>query len=150
MKKIKLLAVTSKGGHSVQLSRLFPAFNGMDITVLSTSNENPFPKEAITYKYIDDCNKDQIINTMKCFFQICKIVFKEKPAVIISTGAAPGVLAFIAGKIIGSKLVWIDSIANANSLSLSGKIANKMTSYCYTQWPDLVRDKGPKYIGSVI
>jgi len=75
------------------------------------------------------------------FFQLLRIVRKEKPDAIITTGAAPGLMCLLAGKILGKKTIWIDSIANVQHLSASGRIAAKFATRVYTQWKDLATDK---------
>ena len=60
-----------------------------------------------------------------------------RPGVIITTGAAPGLMGIIIGRIFGAKTIWIDSIANVEKLSLSGRIAVKIADRVYTQWSHL-------------
>ena len=51
-----------------------------------------------------------------------KILLKEKPQVIISTGAHSCVPFFYIGKLLGIKLIYIESYAKVNSSSLTYKI----------------------------
>jgi hypothetical protein len=73
-----------------------------------------------------------------------------RPKLIVSTGAAPGFFALMFGKLTNSKTVWIDSIANAEQLSLSGKKVRKYADVWLTQWPNVQEPDGPTYVGSVI
>lgn len=148
MKKILLIA--SKGGHAVQIARLYPSFTGHEITFISTYKKNPFPDKFTHYRYVIDSNFDEKINVLSSFWQLFFLIASLRPEVIVTTGAAPGLVGFIVGKLFCKKLIWIDSIANANELSLAGKIANSMTHHCYTQWKHLAKKNGPRYIGSVI
>jgi len=75
------------------------------------------------------------------FFQAIKIFRKEKPNAVITTGAAPGLITLFAAKLFGIKTFWIDSVANVQCLSLSGRIASKFVTQTYTQWSDLATDK---------
>jgi hypothetical protein len=43
----------------------------------------------------------------------------------------------------------VDSIANAEELSLSGRKVRRFADLWLTQWPDLVREGGPEYAGAV-
>jgi UDP-N-acetylglucosamine:LPS N-acetylglucosamine transferase len=61
--------------------------------------------------------------------------------VIVTTGAAPGLFGIFIGKVLGVKTIWIDSIANVEKLSLSGKIASRMADRVYTQWEHLATPK---------
>jgi hypothetical protein len=46
--------------------------------------------------------------------------------------------------------MWIDSIANAQQLSTSGKLAGKFADVWLTQWPSVAKDHGPYYWGAVL
>ena len=81
------------------------------------------------------------MQVLKMAVQVFKILRREKPDVVISTGAAPGLLGIIAGRSVGAKTVWIDSIANVERLSLSGKLAARVANRTYTQWPHLATEK---------
>jgi UDP-N-acetylglucosamine:LPS N-acetylglucosamine transferase len=85
------------------------------------------------------------------FAQLLFIVLKFRPSTIVTTGAAPGVFAVRLGKLLGARTVWIDSIANSEELSLSGRLVRKHVDLCLTQWPHLT-DAYPdvQCFGSVI
>ena len=46
--------------------------------------------------------------------------------------------------------LWIDSLANGEELSMSGRRAAKHADLWLTQWPELAEDGGPEYAGSVL
>ena len=71
------------------------------------------------------------------FFRVLAILRRERPAAVLTTGAAPGLMCVLAGWLLGCKTIWVDSIANAGRLSASGRIARRVASRVYTQWPDL-------------
>jgi UDP-N-acetylglucosamine:LPS N-acetylglucosamine transferase len=145
-----ILAVASNGGHLVQLMRLFPAFDGNVLSLISTSNEAP-KNDAVNHYYcVTDSNFDQKLRLIKTAFETMILVVKLRPDVIISTGAAPGLFCIIWGKVLRKKVIWIDSIANTEKLSMAGRVALKVTTHCYTQWPLVSKPHGPHYIGSVV
>ena len=81
--------------------------------------------------------------------QIGRVIVRERPQVVVSTGAAPGYLALRLAKALGARTVWIDSVANVDELSLSGRLASEKADLCLTQWPHLA--SGPvSYQGSVL
>ena len=75
---------------------------------------------------------------------------REMPDIVITTGAAPGYFGVRIGKWLGARVVWIDSVANAEELSMSGQKAGAFSDLWLTQWPHLAGDGGPKYIGNVL
>jgi len=82
--------------------------------------------------------------------QILRVLLRVKPHVVITTGAAPGYFAIRFGKLLGARTIWVDSIANVEELSLSGKKAGRYADLWLTQWPHLARPGGPYYYGSVL
>jgi UDP-N-acetylglucosamine:LPS N-acetylglucosamine transferase len=78
------------------------------------------------------------------------ILLRERPDVIISTGAAPGYFALRLGKWFGARTIWVDSIANVEKLSLSGQRVGKYADLWLTQWPHLARPEGPYFMGGVL
>ena len=138
---MKILAIASAGGHWVQLLRLRPAFEGHELIFVSTKKSFKDTVKGYRFHSIPDAsrwNKLRLLYSLACVF---KIVMLAKPNIIITTGAAPGLMGIIAGKIIGAKTVWIDSIANVENLSMSGRIATSIADKSYTQWPDLSTSK---------
>jgi exopolysaccharide biosynthesis glucuronosyltransferase PssD len=117
---------------------------------VSTSETPPSDDYIDQYYSVSDSNFQQKFRLIVTAIEVFVLFVKVRPQVIVSTGAAPGLFAVFFGVLFRRKAVWIDSIANADRLSLAGRVALKLTPYCYTQWPHLVTSKGPQYIGAVI
>ncbi|HAO08236.1 MAG TPA: oligosaccharide biosynthesis protein Alg14 [Chryseobacterium sp.] len=145
---MKILAVASVGGHWVQLLRLMPLFNQHETVFVSTREDFKNMVDQEFYS-ISDFNRSNMQGLVKAFSTIRKILKTEKPDVVITTGAAPGLLVLFLAKLRGIKTIWLDSIANVEELSLSGKLASKFCSRVYTQWPDLATEK-IIYAGNVL
>jgi len=140
-KKIKILAIASVGGHWVQLLRLRPAFEDSEVVFVSTRPSFATMVEGNKFYSVTDASRWNKFKLVVSFFEIFRIIRKERPGVIVTTGAAPGLLGIFAGKVLGCKTVWVDSIANVEKLSMSGKIAAKVAGRVYTQWEDLAGGK---------
>ena len=107
--------------------------------------------EKGTVYVVGECNRCYPFRVVQVFFRCARIIFREHPNVIVSTGAAPGLLACLLGKLIGTKVVWIDSIANVEKLSFSGRLVRPIADLCLVQWPDLAdKYRGVEYVGAVI
>ena len=149
MKK-RILAVASSGGHWTQLLRLMPVFEGHEVTFVSTNTGGRQEVEGFDYYCVTNATRKSKINFVVMFFEWLKIVGKTNPHVIVTTGSAPGMMALAVGKLYRKKTVWIDSIANVEQLSSSGKIAKRFADLYLTQWEQLSSPGGPKYMGSVL
>lgn len=99
---------------------------------------------------VKDCNRGEIGGNLRSLAQITKVMWTVRPDVVVSTGAAPGLFAIAAGRLFGARTIWIDSVANSERLSMSGRLAGFIASQHLTQWPHLSRPKGPRFIGSVL
>ena len=149
-KQKKLLAVASGGGHWVQLMRLKPVFEDYDCAFVTTLKGYRDEVGGARFYVVTDGNRWSKWRLLVSAVQVCWIVLKERPHVVISTGAAPGLLAIGLGKLMRSRTIWIDSIANAEKLSMSGRIAVKHANLCLTQWPHLAKPDGATFLGAVL
>lgn len=147
MKKKKLLAVASQGGHLIQLMRLKPIFDRYDASYVSNQCRSGMEKD---FTPIIDANRNSKLKLVALLLQIFWIVLRKRPDVVISSGAAPGYFAMLFGKLLGAKTIWLDSIANAEELSMSGQCAGQFADLWLTQWPELSTENGPRYGGRVI
>lgn len=145
----KVLAVASRGGHWVQLLRLRPAFAEYDVTYVSTDAEYKTMVEGSKFRIVLEATRKSRLRIAALAIQMLWILIQERPQVVITTGAAPGYFAVRLGKLLGIKTLWLDSIANAEELSLSGQLASKHTNKVLTQWSHLASET-IEYHGAVI
>jgi UDP-N-acetylglucosamine:LPS N-acetylglucosamine transferase len=149
----RILAVSSGGGHWVEMLRLLPAFRSMDIGFVTVNDSYRSEVCGISgsrFYSVRDVTRWNKVRWLQTAFQILWIIIKERPDFIISTGALPGYMALRIGKFIGSKTIWIDSIANVEVLSTSGQRIGKHADLWLTQWEHLSKDGGPEYRGAII
>jgi exopolysaccharide biosynthesis glucuronosyltransferase PssD len=146
----KLLAVASGGGHWVQLMRIKHAFDGCDVSYVTVHESYRAQVPGHNFYVVNDSNRWSKIALMKTAARLGSIVWKEKPDIVVSTGAAPGYLALRLGRFLGARTVWLDSIANVEHLSMSGSWIGRSADLWLTQWPHLARPEGPHYAGSVL
>jgi UDP-N-acetylglucosamine:LPS N-acetylglucosamine transferase len=146
----KVLAVSSGGGHWVQLLRLMPAFEDHDATFMTVSRSYQSDVPGRRFLIVNDATRWNKFALVWAGLRILRTILIERPDVIVSTGAAPGFMAIRFGKLLGVRTVWIDSIANVAKLSLSGERIGKHADLWLTQWPHLARQAGPEFRGSVL
>jgi UDP-N-acetylglucosamine:LPS N-acetylglucosamine transferase len=146
----KVLAVASGGGHWVQLRRLEPAFDGHRVTFVTVNEAYRSEVEPQKFYVVGDATRWNKFGLVRLAVQIALVVMKERPEVVVSTGAAPGFFAVWFGKLMGAKTIWIDSIANTECLSLSGEKVGRFADLWLTQWPELAKPGGPEFRGTVL
>lgn len=146
----KVLAVASGGGHWVQLLRLLPAFADMDVVFVTVDKLYQDQVAGSKLYVVRDATRWNKFGLVLMASQLAWVMLRERPAAVISTGAAPGFVAVVLGWLIGARTIWLDSIANLECLSLSGMRAGRFADLWLTQWPHLSRAKGPHYVGSIL
>ncbi|AOG12718.1 oligosaccharide biosynthesis Alg14 like family protein (plasmid) [Agrobacterium sp. RAC06] len=146
----RLLAVSSSGGHLEQMMLLRDSFEEYEQTYVTTMHSLASMARIESAYLVSDCNQNTPFRLVVCALQLIKIINRLRPDVVITTGAAPGLLALIVAKGYGAKTIWIDSVANADAISLSGRLANRFADLWVTQWQHLAKRNGPKFLGSVL
>ncbi len=150
MKKKKIFAVASIGGHWIQLLRIAKKLeDDYDVVYLCTHPKCQKMVEGQKFYLIKDFSRWDAWKMVPSFFRLFVITLKEQPSAIITTGAAPGLICLLAGKMLCKKTLWIDSIANVQELSASGRIASLFASKTYTQWKDLATSR-IKFAGNIL
>jgi len=151
-KKPKVLAIASPGGHWIQLNKICnPLDEQFDMIYVTPgaqySSSTKASRKVLT---ITDASADSKHKLIPLALQLISIFIKERPNAIISTGAAPGAIAFLIAKFLPIKTIWVDSIANVSQLSRSGRMVKKHADKVITQWEPLSDDEKIIYKGSIL
>lgn len=142
MGRKKILAVASLGGHWIQLLRIAGGLeDDYDVIYCSTHDKCASMVPGHEFYRISDFSRWDAWRFPLVLWQMMKVMRKAGVSAVFTTGAAPGLTALIAARLCGVKTVWIDSVANVEHLSASGRIATRIAHRVYTQWENLATDK---------
>lgn len=145
MKKKRVLFISSTGGHLDELMQLKPMFDKYDyyiVTEKTKSNlslKNKFPKKVSLLAYGTKKNMlvypfILLINSFKSLF----IYIKFRPKFIISTGSHTAGPMCCIGKILGSKIIYIETFANSKTKSVAGNLVYKFADFFIVQWEEML------------
>lgn len=147
----RVLAVASGGGHWLEMRRLYPVFDGLDVAFVSVHPQYAEQVPGHRFYAVRDVTRWDRLGLLVMVGQALNILIRERPAVVITTGSAPGLLILALAKtLFRAKTMWIDSIANVEQLSMSGRYARHFADIWLTQWPELAAASGPGYWGAVV
>jgi len=93
------------------------------------------------------------IMLVKTILNAVKILIKEKPDVIISTGGGDIAVPFCyIGKVLGAKVIFIESLSRITTASAGGRFVYPIADLFLVQWESLLKKYGnkAKYWGKVI
>jgi len=151
-KNLRICLAASAGGHISQLLKLAGSWNGYETFCVTTTEvvRDKLSKFGGVY-VVGECNRQHPVRVIKVLLRCIRIAFRERPDVVISTGAAAGCLLCLLGKMLGAKIIWIDSITNVERISLSGRMVRCVADLFLVLWPELAgRYKKVEYVGAVV
>ncbi|MDK2586348.1 PssD/Cps14F family polysaccharide biosynthesis glycosyltransferase [Romboutsia sedimentorum] len=138
MKKICFIA--SSGGHFEQLMMLKPLMNKYNSFVVTEKTDYSVSNSNLPFYYLKQVNRHEfkfiyymILNTVRSI----KIFLKEKPDIVISTGALATIPMCIVAKLYKKKIIFIESFAKISSPTLTGKLIYKFADQFYVQWEEM-------------
>jgi UDP-N-acetylglucosamine:LPS N-acetylglucosamine transferase len=132
-----VLLVSSSGGHWTELRRLAPAFDACERVWCSVIPEMAREVAPDRFLLVPDASRWNKLRLAWSALRVLLALLRVRPDVVVSTGAAPGYFAILFARLVGARSVWLDSIANAEELSMSGQKATRIATLTLTQWPEL-------------
>ena len=146
----RILAIASGGGHWVQLLRLRAAFEGYDVAYVSMFESYRELVRGHRYYTIPDASRFNPASFLKVLPHAMRILVRERPSAIVTTGSAPALVLVMLGRLLGARTLWIDSIANAERMSSSGRLARRIAHEVVSQWPDVAEREGVPCWGAIL
>ena len=134
---MKLCLVSSSGGHLFQLfilNKWWEKQNRFWVTFEKEDALSLLENERTYWSYFP--TNRSIKNLIRNTFLALKILRKERPDVIISTGAGVAVPFFYVGKLLGAKLIYIEVYDRINAPTLTGKLVYPVTDAFLLQWQE--------------
>lgn len=142
----KVMFISSTGGHFNELMQLKPLFKKYDYHIVTekdviTEGFKEEYKDKISYllygtrahmfKYIFQF-------TYNCFKTVY-LYFKIKPKYIVTTGTHTAGPMCVLGKIFGSKIIYIETFANRNTKTATGRLIYKFADLFIVQWEEMLK-----------
>lgn len=137
MDNLKICLVGSSGGHLTHLYLLKPLWekkNRFWVTFDKLDARSLLDKENVYWCYYP--TNRNIKNLIKNTYLAYKILKKEKPDLIISSGAAAAIPFFYLAKVFHIKTIYIEVYDRINIPSLTGRIVYPVTDRFILQWEE--------------
>ena len=153
MKKRKICFAASSGGHYEQLMMLKPLMEKYDSFILTekTQYEAKVAGEKTYYlKQVNRKEKTFMLRMLQNVFLTFGIFLKEKPNVVICTGVLAMIPMCLLVKLLGGKLIYLESFAKVTSPTETGKLLYRFADQFYVQWEPM-KKVYPKaiYLGGI-
>jgi UDP-N-acetylglucosamine:LPS N-acetylglucosamine transferase len=138
----RALLVCSPGGHLLQMLSLEPGWRDLDtkwVTLPAADVEYLLAGRPTVLAH-GPTNRS-LRNLVRNLALAVRVIRRERPDVILSTGAALAVPFFAVGKVAGCRLVYVESLTRTASLSLSGRLVYPLANAFFVQWPEAARGR---------
>ena len=144
--KKKVLFISSTGGHLAELLQLSPMFEKYDyrlVTEKTKSNMGLLEKYPGKVDFLVYGTKSHfLVYPFKLFFNCVKsliIFLKFRPKVVITTGAHTGGPMCCIAKIFGAKVIYIETLANLYTKTITGRLVYLFADLFVVQWESMLK-----------
>ena len=136
---MKICLVGSSGGHLTHLYMLKPFWQEHDRVwvTFDKADAKSLLQDEKMYPCYFPTNRN-LKNLLRNTVVAWKVLRKEKPDLIISTGAAVAVPFFYLGKLFGAKTVYVEVFDRIDKPTLSGKLVHPVTDLFVVQWEEML------------
>lgn len=136
--KIKVCLVGSSGGHLAHLYMLKPFWENKERFWVTFDKEDArsILKDEMVYPCYYPTNRN-IKNLFRNTFVALKVLRKEKPDILISSGAAVAVPFFYIGKMMGKKLIFIEVFDRIDKPTMTGRLVYPIVDKFIVQWEEM-------------
>ena len=146
----RILLVASPGGHLLQMLALEPAWSGLRRTWVTLRRPDAIDllaDEDVVFAHGPTVRN--IPNLLRNLWLAWGTIRRDRPNVILSTGAALAVPFFVVGRLFGVRLVYVESLTRVNELALSGRLVYPLTNTFFVQWQMGNPPRRAVYAGSI-
>ena len=145
LKNKKVMFIASTGGHLDELLQLKSLFNKYDSYIITEKTKSTID---LKYKfqsinYLVYGTKDHLISyVFKFMYNVVKstaLFIKIRPKVIVTTGTHTAVPMCYIGKLFFRKIIYIETIANRKTKTLSGRLVYPIADTFIVQWKSMLK-----------
>jgi len=149
---LKLALVCSHGGHLTEMQMLLPALEGFErfyVTYRCARTKSLAGQERV---YLLPNIGTNVLRMAWALARAFSILIVERPDALISTGSEIAIPFSWVGKLLGVKIVYIESWCRVHSRSGTGPLVYPVADLFLVQWPEVLQFYGPKarYEGGLV
>lgn len=139
LSKAKICVPTSSGGHLTHMRMLMPVLERAKdrfwVTFDKEDANTALAGERVYHCYFPTNRNAR--NTVRNTALAVRVLRRERPDLIISSGAAIAVPFFIVGKLLGAKTVYVEVFDRVDAPTLTGRLVRRFTDLFVVQWPEM-------------
>jgi UDP-N-acetylglucosamine:LPS N-acetylglucosamine transferase len=151
----KVLVVLGEGGHTVEILRAIePLGPKYEYSYLMPKHDRTSEVKIKVAGPVYRVNLPRgkhsnfLINlkySIMCSFQELSVLLKVRPKAILSAGAGIAVPVSVFGRLLGVKIIYVETATRVHTLSMTGRIMYHVAHLFFVQWEPL-KEKYPEAV----
>jgi hypothetical protein len=136
----RVMLVCSSGGHLAQLMRLRPWWSRLERSWACfrlPDAESLLFGEQVTW--VHHPTTRNLVNLVRNVGLAVRTLWRDRPDVIVSTGAGAAVPFFWVGRLLGCRTVYLEVYDRIDSATMTGRLCHPVTDLFLVQWPEQER-----------
>ena len=150
---MKACFVASSGGHWEELMCLKAIADEHDTVFITEDGGQARDSSLENIHLVPQINrrqKDFLWRFLKLMISAGKIMLREKPDFIVTTGALISFPFCVYAKLMRAKVIYIETFARVNDRSLTGRLVYPLADLFLVQWESLLKlYPKAKYVGGI-
>ena len=152
---MKLLVVLGEGGHTKEMLALVDMLGddcqyGYLVVHDDVISESKIRRRGPVYRLARPRDKEHHLlkdglRTLHSAWQAILALRRFRPDAVLSSGPSVAVSACLAARLLGVRVIFIETASRVTSLSTTGRIMYRLANLFFVQWPEL-QERYPKAI----
>ena len=134
---IRVALVGSSGGHLLHLRALSDAWS--DVDHLWVTFDTPDAVSSLRGERVYWCyhpTNRHLPNLVRNTLLAARVLLRERPTHILSSGAAVAVPFFWLGRLFGAHTIYLEVFDRIDSATLTGRLVRPVAEHFLVQWPE--------------
>ncbi|MCR2807394.1 PssD/Cps14F family polysaccharide biosynthesis glycosyltransferase [Paenibacillus soyae] len=151
---MKVCLISSTGGHFDELLKIVPAVKDYDYFIVTEHSQLTLgagkDHKVLYLRQQERKDATFVFTFLINIFRSFRYYLKERPKIVVTTGAGAALPMCLIGMIFGSKIVCVESYAKIFTPSMTGRLLYKIADEFYIQWEELAESyPKAKYKGAL-
>ena len=143
----RVALVSSVGGHLTELLCLRGAYEQYPHFYVFNDVTQFKPAASVPVYTIAHAERD--LRVVSNIWEVLRIFRRERPTVMLTTGAGPAISAALAARLLGIRIVFVETVAAVKRASLTGVLMEPLADAYFVQWPELAKGREQRWSGNI-
>ncbi len=118
------------------------------VTTRAADTEALLGDEPAVFAYVPTARN--IKNLFRNLWLAAVVIRRHRPDVLLSTGGGVTVPLFLVGKLVGARLIYVESLTRVDGPSLTGKLVYPLVDRFFVQWPEAATRPRMEFVGNLL